>query len=169
MSVPHQCGIGHKPWICTAELGESGKVWETPAAYRGGSRNGRNSVGYSFVYTSRLHEDRGAVFPLPFLYSLCPARFLDPLFSLLTPENSALTELYLKALSFLLCLISEARHPKKHPPSPRWQFASFSQNTPLIPLSLWNPLHSTFPNTAWSVICAASSSHPCPLMPAVKT
>lgn len=142
-------------------------MWETPAAYRG-SRDGRNCICYSSVYTSRLHEDRRAVFPRSLLYSLCPARLLGPLFPLLTPENSALTKLYLKALSFPLSLISETRHPKKRPLSPPRRFASSSQNIPLMPLSRWNPLHSTFPDKAWSVICAASSSHPCPLVPAAK-
>lgn len=81
-------------------------------------------------------------FPLSFLYSLCPARFLDPLFPLLTPENAALTKPYLKALSSSLSLISEAQHPTKHPLSLPRQFASFSQKCtfdssfPLEPLAL---------------------------------
>lgn len=64
-------------------------------------------AGILFAIPVCTLADSVAVFPLSFLYSLCPARFLDPLFLLLTPENSALTELYLQALSFPLSLISE--------------------------------------------------------------
>lgn len=53
----------------------------------------------------------------PVLYSLCPARFVGPLFPLLTPKNSDLTKLYLKALSSSLSLISEVWHPSKQPSS----------------------------------------------------
>lgn len=76
-------------------------------------------------------------------------------FLFLTPKNSILTKLYLKAFSFPLGPISEAWHPNKEPPSVPRQFAPSSQNAPLIPPSPWKSFHSTFADSAWSVIPAA--------------
>lgn len=148
-----EAGMNHR-FVRTGLRGDCGcgKMAHTPAAHGGRARDIWGSICHSSVYTSGLHV---CWFPCLF-YILCvlPDSCAHH-FPFLTPKNSILTKLYLKALSFALGPISEAWYPNKQPPSVPGHFAPSSQNAPLSPPSHWKSCRSTFADSARSVIPAA--------------
>lgn len=138
-----------------SELGLEGTVarWHTPQLPMEAEPETSGVLFVTLLCT--LAGSMSAGFPCLF-YILCvlPDSWAHH-FPFLTPKNSILTKLYLKALSFALGPISEAWHPNKQPPSVPGHFAPSSQNAPLIPPSHWKSCHSTFADSARSVIPAA--------------
>lgn len=150
LTSPPTVEAGMNPGIVRTGLrGDCGKVVHTPAAHGGRTRDIWGSLCHSSVYISRLH-----VCCFPHILCVLPDSWAH-YFLFLTPKNAILTKLYLKALSFPLGPISEAWHPNKQPPSVPRHLAPSSQNAPLIPPSPWKSFHSTFADSAWSVIPAA--------------